>query len=268
MCLNCRGDIKNCCVILCQNNSVHFFKMTVKHKTSKLVKVTTRRNAKSSIYTRLKTVEACKRKSTDHIDNIPDEILYCIFSHVPQVDLYFNVRLVCKRWQRLAADPYLWKTIAVSNNVATEVLSEWIKSAPFLTTLSLSNRNDVNRIAEDTSKHAKKLEKIEIINCWGSERSSVIYSKHLCNLVTRCPKLCTFNFARIKFASCKFFRLLMKDKRSGKITKRRSYFGPINANQLDYLLQTILENNLSERAIIRTVCEPHPSFPPQVVTED
>lgn len=241
--------------------------MTVKHKTPKLIKVTIQRRSKCSLYSRLKTCEVPRGQSNEHIDNLPDEILCSIFSYVPQVDLYFNVRLVCKRWQRIAADPFLWKKIEVSNDVPTEVLSKWIKTAPFLTNLSLSNRNDANTITEATSKHAKKLEKIEIINCWGSERTSTIYSKHLCNLVTRCPKLCTFNFSRIKIVSCKFFKLLMKDKRSGRVSRRCSYFGPMNANQLEALFQTILENNLVERAVVRTVCEPYLSVP-HVVTAD
>lgn len=240
--------------------------MTVKHKTPKLIKVTIRRRSKCSVYNQLKTCEVFNRQLNGNIDNLPDEILCDIFSYVPQTDLYFSLRLVCKRWQRLATDPFLWKTIKVSNDVPTEVLSEWIKTAPFLTNLSLSHRNDANTIAEATSKHAKKLEKIEIINCWGSERTSTIYSKHLCNLVTRCPKLSTFNFSKIKIVSCKFFKLLMKDKRSGRISKRCSYFGPMNANQLETLFQTILENNLVERAVVRTICEPYQSVPQAVAS--
>ncbi|XP_062990676.1 F-box DNA helicase 1 [Elgaria multicarinata webbii] len=47
------------------------------------------------------------------IDQLPDEVLWEIFSLVPALDLYRTLSLVCRRWQRIISDPKFipWKKL-------------------------------------------------------------------------------------------------------------------------------------------------------------
>jgi hypothetical protein len=52
------------------------------------------------------SVMACEPRT---LNDLPDEILLKILSHLGPEDLSFNVTRVCKRWNRLAKDKILWK---------------------------------------------------------------------------------------------------------------------------------------------------------------
>ena len=43
------------------------------------------------------------------METLPDELLLCILQHVGVSDLVVRVGGVCRRWQRLARDPALWR---------------------------------------------------------------------------------------------------------------------------------------------------------------
>lgn len=223
--------------------------MTIKRKLSKSKKVSIPHHKKHSYYKQRVSSEL-PSKTQATINDLPNEILLKILAYIPQSELYYNVKKVCRRWNNIAIDPALWKSIRAPEEIPTEVLIEWIKHSYFLTHLSVINRNDANLITEVTSRHSKRLESFEMLNCWGAEGHPLIYGKNLCNLVSRCPKLRTFNFANVKFNSRKFFKLMIQAKRRGRAFKRCSYLGPMNAKQLITLLQTISENRLLERAVV------------------
>lgn len=225
--------------------------MTTKRKFSKSRKVSVSHHKKYTYYNRHVSTETLTNEIRQPtIDDLPNEILFKIFSYIPQWELYFKVKKVCRRWNSIATDPALWKTIRAPEEIPTEVLVEWIKHSSLLTELSIINRNDANIITDVASRYAKRLASFEMLNCWGSQAHPLIYGKNLCNLVTRCPKLKTFNFSNVKFNSRKFFRLMIQAKRRGKAVKKCSYLGPMNAKQLVTLLQTISENRLLERAMV------------------
>ncbi|XP_044135946.1 F-box DNA helicase 1 isoform X1 [Bufo gargarizans] len=51
--------------------------------------------------------------SCGHINQFPDELLQCIFSFLPAVDLYRNISLVCHKWKSLVHDSLFikWKKL-------------------------------------------------------------------------------------------------------------------------------------------------------------
>ena len=46
------------------------------------------------------------------INDLPDEILLKILSHLEPEDLCFNIAKVCERWNGFAKDVVLWKTLS------------------------------------------------------------------------------------------------------------------------------------------------------------
>jgi hypothetical protein len=46
------------------------------------------------------------------LNDLPDEILLKILSHLEPEDLCLNIAKVCERWNVLAKDKILWKTIS------------------------------------------------------------------------------------------------------------------------------------------------------------
>lgn len=225
--------------------------MAIKKKLSKFNKVSIRHHKKHSYYKQRTPIETLTaRKTHTTINDLPNEILLKILSYISQSELYYNVKRVCRRWNNIATDSALWKSIRAPEEIPTEVLVEWIKRSTLLTDLSIINRNDANLITDVASRYSKRLESFEMLNCWGSEVHPLVYGKNLCNLVSRCAKLRTFNFSNVKFNSRKFFKLMVQAKRRGKSFKRCSYLGPMTAKQLTTLFQTISENRLLERAMV------------------
>lgn len=225
--------------------------MTIKRKLSKSKTVSVSHHKKYTYYKQpipIQCFTQCETQTT--IGSLPNEILFKILSYIPQLELDYSVKRVCKRWSSIATDPCLWKSIHAPKEIPTEVLVEWIKRSSFLTHLSIINRNDANAITDVVSRHSKRLESLEMLNCWGSETQPLIYGKNLCNLVSRCPKLRNFNFASVKFNSRKFFKLMIQAKHHGKAYKRCNYLGPMNAKQLITLFQAISENRLLDRAVV------------------
>lgn len=224
--------------------------MAVKRKPSKISKVSIPHQKKHTYYKQRIFNKIPNGRTSTSVNDLPNEILLKIFSYLPQSELYYSVKRVCRRWNSIATDTALWRSICAPEELPTEVLVEWIKRSTLLTHLSIINRNDANLITDITSRFAKRLESFEMLNCWGSEANPLIYGKNLCNLVSRCVKLRTFKFSNVKFNSRKFFKLMIQTKRRGKNLKRCSYLGPMTAKQLTTLFQTISENRLLERAMV------------------
>lgn len=224
--------------------------MAIKRKIPKFTKVSKTHYKKRTYYKQRNSRHLNESKKQISINNLPNEILFKIFSYIPHAELYYSVKRVCRRWKSIAGDSALWKSIRAPEEIPTEVLVEWIKHSTLLTELSIINRNDANLITDITSRYSKHLESFEMLNCWGSESHPLIYGKNLCNLVSRCSKLRTFNFSNVKFNSRKFFKLMIQAKRRGRAFKRCSYLGPMTAKQLTTLFQTISENRLLERAMV------------------
>ncbi|XP_049826464.1 F-box/LRR-repeat protein 12-like isoform X4 [Aethina tumida] len=122
-----------------------------------------------------------KPKITCNIDNLPEEILLVIFSHLPKRDLYLNVKEVCTQWARLSNDQSLWKRIFAEDNIPSRMLQDWIRMTPDLRELSLRNRNDINTLTLVISRHCKNLERLCIKSCRGSSKTDIIKSRGLCN---------------------------------------------------------------------------------------
>lgn len=227
----------------------------------KLRKVSKLHNKKHSYYKQFIPIEHLINGDTTHqaitIDGLPNEILFLIFSYIPQMDLHSNVKEVCKHWENIVIDPILWKTIRASEEIPTQVLVEWIKRSTLLKSLSVINRNDTNLIIEVVSRHCKRLESFEMVNCWGSEGRPLIYGRNLCNLVTRCGNIKYFNFIDVKFNSRKFFKLIIQKKRGTNIYKKCNYLGPMNAKQLTTLLEAIRENSSLENAMLCNIIRKH-----------
>ncbi|XP_017769716.1 PREDICTED: uncharacterized F-box/LRR-repeat protein C02F5.7-like [Nicrophorus vespilloides] len=192
------------------------------------------------------------------LNDLPNEVLLKIFSYIPVKELFYNIRPVCKRYKDLAMSPILWKSIEVENEVPTTTLKQWIKSAKLLKYLSLRHRHDINSLAEEVSKCCKNLESIKLQNCWGSRSNYRLHSNPLCHLVTRCPKLSSYNFSQSRrfssrFMSCKFFRLISKDDRHGSVMKKCNYTGPMTPKQMKALFSALEEYEVHETATIGNV---------------
>lgn len=150
----------------------------------------------------------CKRKhsiddrkrssNVSYIQALPNEILLHIFSYLNIHDLYYNVRLVCRRWHHLSMLSSSWKRISVGNNISRHVLNNWIRFSPVIRHIQISDRTDVNFILETASQHLGQLKSITINNNWDSQENFRIRSETLCNVMTRCQKIEEIVLGRIK----------------------------------------------------------------------
>lgn len=74
------------------------------------------------------------------MDALPDELLLCILQHVGVSDLVVRVGGVCRRWQRLARDPALWRrqTLHYRSCTSDEDFTASLLHAPRLDKLDLT----------------------------------------------------------------------------------------------------------------------------------
>ncbi|GJQ69713.1 hypothetical protein Trydic_g22284 [Trypoxylus dichotomus] len=232
--------------------------MVVKRKSKEPVRVVLPRRTKRHPKFRCKVafwnfVPKKPLKNGIHINNLPDEVLLNIFSYFTTKQLHCDIRPVCRRWMVLAMSPILWKAIDVRNEVPTNILTNWIKTSPLLKSFSVEDRNDTNIIAEQLAKCCKQLESVKMQNCWGTEKCCFIKSTPLCNLVVKCTNLYNFNFSRSRFVSRKFFRLISRDKRNGKIMKKCNYVGPMTVKQMRALFSALQDYEVHDTATIGNV---------------
>jgi len=55
------------------------------------------------------------------LNDLPDEILLNILSHFGPEDLCFIIAKVCERWNILAKDKILWKTLSYSCDPSSDI---------------------------------------------------------------------------------------------------------------------------------------------------
>ena len=55
------------------------------------------------------------------INDLPDEILLKILSYVGPEDVYFNIAKVCEKWNILAKDVILWKTLSYNCDGSSDI---------------------------------------------------------------------------------------------------------------------------------------------------
>ena len=67
------------------------------------------------------------------MEDLPDELLVMIFSHLENEELALNARNVCRRWKKLADSEVLWENyILDSYPLATKNVVELIQNMPSL----------------------------------------------------------------------------------------------------------------------------------------
>ncbi|XP_045469312.1 uncharacterized protein LOC123676986 [Harmonia axyridis] len=185
-----------------------------------------------------------KLRSTCYFDDLPQEIIVHIFSFLPGIEITKNISLVCKKWNQISSTPSLWKHIRADQQVPTNILLKWVQNSPLLRELHLSHRNDTDEIVRAVGKSSRNLQFIKIVDCWGSQKSMCIKSKHLCDLLKKCKRLDTFHFSGVKILSCKFFQLLSTRKCCGRNKRSCSYYGPVNSKQMKALLESLSKTDV------------------------
>ena len=55
------------------------------------------------------------------INGLPDAILLKILTYIGPEDVYFNIAKVCKKWNILAKDVILWKTLSYSCDGSSDI---------------------------------------------------------------------------------------------------------------------------------------------------
>lgn len=127
----------------------------MKNKSKDYVKVCLPRRSTRKLSSQLTIVnnncrsyKKCNRKTKINFGILPNEILCKIFSYLNVQKLFFDIRLVCKRWSQVSMSPELWTKICVKNNIPTQILCKWIESSNLLKEIFMENRNDANIITE------------------------------------------------------------------------------------------------------------------------
>ena len=64
------------------------------------------------------SVMACEPMS---LNDLPEEIILKILSHFGPEDLCFTIAKVCERWNALARDLVLWKTLSYSCDSSSDI---------------------------------------------------------------------------------------------------------------------------------------------------
>lgn len=149
--------------------------------------------------------------------DLPNEMLLKIMSYLDIIDLYCNIRLVCRNWFRLAPCSTEWAKMQkleeieaeTENNLKSKILLIMLHLAGNnLKTLKLVERKDSSVILKKVAASNRKLECLHILACQGSARQLVIPSVPLCNLLGRCKSLQEISLVGSKVDSCKFFKII------------------------------------------------------------
>ncbi|XP_017757575.1 PREDICTED: uncharacterized protein LOC108548937 [Eufriesea mexicana] len=180
------------------------------------------------------------------IASLPVEIIFEIFSYLPYTDLY-AVSRVSLHFNRLAYDPFLWRTYEVTNTKqsTSEVIKE-LKRMPLLKKLSISVRADCDDILRQISLSNKKLEELHVSNCTGSTSKLYLRSIFLIRILERCRNLHTINILGSRFRGQKFYRLL------GDMGPRlRSIYAPATKSQFCTFIKYARQISETDR---ETIC--------------
>lgn len=112
------------------------------------------------------------RSSRTRITDLPPEMLLEIFSWLSIVDICERVAPVCEQWNILSRHPYLRKELSLSGeHISTARAYELLRSSPHLRSLCLRRRHDTDAILQQLCKSNRRIEKIDIDECRGSEQT-------------------------------------------------------------------------------------------------
>jgi len=102
-----------------------------------------------SLYEIRKTLTVSKSECLDDpVEYFSSEIVFHIFSLVPDYDLLCHCQLVCKRWRNVVSDPYMWQSASskISSRlfeIGAELKLDWAKFY-----LKVINKNLLNSFDE------------------------------------------------------------------------------------------------------------------------
>ena len=108
--------------------------------------------------------DECQPPQTSILD-LPEEILIHILSYISLYELYHNVALVCKMFCRLTRDPGVRRTIFINNKAPSEFAEKFVGDALNLTSLTLKNRGDANKLLTAALSHCRHLSHLEARFC-------------------------------------------------------------------------------------------------------
>ncbi len=97
--------------------------------------------------------------------DLPEELLIHILSYISLYELYHNVAPVSKMFCRLTRDPGVRRTIFINNKAPSEFAEKFVGDALHLTSLTLKNRDDANKLIAAALSHCCKLSHLEARFC-------------------------------------------------------------------------------------------------------
>lgn len=180
------------------------------------------------------------------IASLPVEIICEIFAYLSYKDLY-SISLVSTLFNRVAYDPFLWRTYEVTNNKQdTNTVIKELKRMSLLKKFSISIRADCDDILRQLSLSNKRLEELHIFNCTGSTSKLYLRSIHLIRILERCRNLHTLYILGSRFRGQKIYRLL-----ADKGPRLRSVYAPATRSQFCAFIKHVSQISETDR---ETIC--------------
>jgi hypothetical protein len=143
------------------------------------------------------------------IQDLPPELLLCLFEYLSVKELCLSVAPVCKRWSMLSKHPCLWKQLTFGrNDVSTEKVCELIRRSPLLRELFLYCRRDTNAILRAAFAACHHLHTLKIVSCRGSRTVRPISSFTLSRIIRKRAKLHYFVLHGTRVDKPSFYTLL------------------------------------------------------------
>ncbi|XP_017883123.1 uncharacterized protein LOC108626773 [Ceratina calcarata] len=192
--------------------------------------------------------DKCKARTVDPaagIMSLPVEIIYEIFAYLSCKDLY-AISLVSTLFNRVATDPFLWRTYEVTNNKKnTDTVIRELKRMSLLKKFSISIRADCDDILRQLSLSNKRLEELHISNCTGSTSKLYLRSIYLIRILERCRNLHTLNILGSRVRGQKIYRLL-----ANKGPRLRSVYAPATRSQFCTFIKHVSQISETDRETI------------------
>ncbi|KAL0271514.1 UNVERIFIED_CONTAM: hypothetical protein PYX00_008585 [Menopon gallinae] len=158
------------------------------------------------------------------VSELPNEILFCIFSYLKMYDLKYNIPGVCKQWETLSKDRRLWKKLTyetTSEVTKTFGAKSWDSTLKFLeTTPQLQNV-----VISQGHSESEILELLNALNnfCWNLHQIELdmtpTVAKHFATLSRLREKIESLRLRLVPERSHKeVFKALAKFPRLRKVT--------------------------------------------------
>ena len=93
------------------------------------------------------------------IDDLPNEILLCIFSFFNQKQLCLTIKPVCSRWKRLARHASLWSEVhfICKSKRGTDSFCKLLSNYPLLSDLTFGSMGNFPELFDDVSTYFRQL---------------------------------------------------------------------------------------------------------------